>query len=458
MLSVLSLLLSIAEPCYGLEGTAQVEGRHLWVEYDMSLSEESATSLTEVCDDAWDVFVDELGWPAPPGPIAVRADLTADMAGGQCITVECGAEHVPRCHVFKPAFDAGLAARNNTAAHEIGHAFQYALMGAYTDSLTSWAWWMEGSATWISHYAQPHASVWSAMTSYIGNPQWALHNDFQEILNGNRGGHMYGTAVLAFFIDQYYGGPDTVRQTWEWGAEQSGERIFFPDAIEGVGIDFDEFWPHYLATLTVLDLEGGADVGAIPGHMVISELPGAGAPPPEARPEGLGIGIVRVPAGLGAEGMDLRVELDVDASVPWHAALAKTDGLEPGSEVIEYVRGEFDEAGHAVLVLPNFDGSAEGFLAVSPESIERTQFAYEIAAELVESGAGDTGETGAMTGGVGSSTGVATTGGTTSGTDTDGEPEAEAPEAGGCGCRSGQRDLPGWLWLVPLAAIRRRRA
>ncbi|MBC8071023.1 MAG: hypothetical protein IAG13_22050, partial [Deltaproteobacteria bacterium] len=308
--------------------------------------------------------------------------------------------------------------------------------------------WMEGSATWIEFHHAPHPRVWSRVDDYVANPQWTLHNEFADLFEGVRGGHMYGSVVLAFFLEQYYGGPDTVRATWEWGAERSGEQIFFRDAIEGIGLSFAEVWPHYLATMTVLDFEGGEGVAQIPAHTVISELPGSGAPPRASRPEGLGFGVVHLPAELGMPGMDLRVQVDGDASVPWHAVLARTDGVVPGSSVLDYVVAQWDDAGHGELLLPGFDGSAEVFLAVSPEALESTPFGYSITAELVPSSADSSATDDSMTGTATASEGSGDTGMATNSAEGD---------ASGCSCRSAGIRGGGVLLLMLAAPLRRRR-
>lgn len=436
MLDVALFLAMIPEPCYGLEGQAQVEGEHVWVEYDDDVSEMTAQRVTNASDAGWEHYVDVFGWPEPPGPIAVKIDLFPDDAAGQCITEMCGDEHVPRCLVFRPAVSAGTA--DVTAVHEVGHAFQYGLMGNYLDSLESWAWWMEGTAEYMTHTLMPNQGTWFSIDEYIENPHWMLHHGFSEFVVGTRSTHMYGTAIVAFFMDEYYGGPTTVRETWDWGAAHSGTPIFFPDAINGIGIDFAEFWPHYLARLSVLDLEIGPNLDRIPSHTVISELPGSGAPPPDVRPEGLGVGIVRFGADLGAPDMDLLVEVTADAAVPWHGVLARVDGVEPGSSVIDYEVGEFID-GVATLRLEGFDGSNDAFLVVSPESMERTPFDYQLAAELVPSEVegGSSSSGGEETTDIGTTTEVgSSSSGQPDETDTDGDAPA-ADGNSGCGCTAG---------------------
>lgn len=447
--SLVALVLALPEPCYGVDAPA-LEGTHVWMEYPASLSESQAMSVLEAADAAWDIYEGELGWLAPSQAMTVQADLVTDTAYGQCVTVACDDVEVPLCTIFGPSFDDGQQAQ--TSAHEMGHAFQYALMGGYLDSLASWAWWMEGTASWLETFYAEDPRVWDRVGEYVANPQWGLHSDFSDLFAGVRGSHMYGTAVLAFFLEQEYGGPDTVRAIWEWGATYSGEKIFFRDAIEGIGLSFDEVWPHYLAAISVLDIEGGENVAQIPGHMVIDQLPGEGAPPAASLPEGLGFGVVHLPAALGMPGMELRVEIDADASVPWHAVLARTDGVAPGSVVLDYVVATWDEAGHGELVLPAFDGSADAFLVVSPEAIEKDPFGYSLRALLVPTGSAD---------GSTSSDASSSDGGGTTGTD-EGGSGSEAPAAddgggAGCGCGSSQGSLGGaWGWL-PLVAWERRR-
>lgn len=455
MLDLALLLTMIAEPCYGLEGQSQVEGQHVWVEYD-DVTEMTAQRVADAADGGWDYYVDAFDWPAPPGPIAIRIDVFSDNAAGQCITEMCGDEHVPRCHVFGPAVSAGTA--DVTAVHEVGHAFQYGLMGNYLDSLESWAWWMEGTAEYMTHTHLPNDGTWYSISEYTENPHWMLHHGFSEVVSGTRSTHMYGTAVLAFFMDEYYGGPTTIRETWDWGAAQSGTRIFFPDAVNGIGLDFNEFWPHYLARLSVLDLSIGENLSQIPAHTVISELPGSGAPPPDVRPEGLGVGIIRFGADLGAPDMDLLVEVTGDPSVPWHAALARVDGVEPGSSVIDYVAAEF-EGGVATVRLEGFDGSNEAFLVVSPESIERTPFDYQLAAELVpsEEPSGSSSSGGEETTDIGTTTDAGSSTGEPSDTDTDEAPSSDAADESGCACAAGNGSFPPAFALTLLAALTLRR-
>ncbi|MGH1342602.1 MAG: DUF6055 domain-containing protein [Nannocystales bacterium] len=380
MFLLLTTALFAAEPCYGFSQPEQIEGEHVWVEYDENISQATAQAVVDEADAAWNDYVETFNWPAPPGPFSVIADFTDDSAFGRCITVECDGIDLPRCSVYEPAFTSGN--HLNTTAHELGHAFQYGITGPFGVSLSAWAWWMEGTAEYMSYRLQPVQGTVSVVETYLGNPQWQLHHKFSEFIAGDRTGHLYGTAVLAMFIDEYYGGPDTVRETWEWGSMQGEDPIFFRDAIEGIGISFDTFWPDYMAHVSTVDLSIGAEVSQLPAHLDFDTLPGAATPPDVYFPEGLGITFFRVPKGLGQPDSDLVVRILGDESIRWQGALARVENAVPGASVEDYVGAQSGDDGVVELVLSDFDGSHDVMVALSPETISPEPFAFSIEAEL----------------------------------------------------------------------------
>jgi hypothetical protein len=444
MLAVVVQALLLAEPCYGFSLPEQVETEHVWLEYDDNISRATAEAAAEVAEEAYVDYVETFDWPPPP-PFSILADFSLDGSFGRCITLECDdGSHLPQCQVYEPAFASGSYL--NTTAHEVGHAFQYGITGPFGVSLSQWAWWMEGTAEYMAYRLLPVPGTIGVIETYLGNPQWRLHHTFSEFITGVRTGHMYGTAVLAMFIDEYYGGPDTVRELWEWGALQPEDPIFFRDAVEGIGIAFDEFWPHYMARLSVVDLSVGPDVDQIPAHLEINALPGAATPPDIYFPEGLGMAFFRIPADLGQPNTSLVVRINGDDAVRWHGVLAEVDAVTPGGSVVNYVGAQSGDDGVVELVLEGFDGAFDVMIGLSPETIEPTPFAFSIEAELEEAPSSD--ETGDAPGSGSSTDAPATSDG-----DTDGAPSADAA-AGGCTTGG---PAPLWALLFVLAARRRFR-
>ena len=255
---------------------------------------------------------------------------------------------------------------------------------------------------------------------------------------------MYGTAVLAMFIDEQYGGPDTVREIWEWGAMQGEDPILFRDAVEGVGIEFDTFWPEYLAHLSVVDLSVGSQLDEIPAHLEFDGLPGAATPPEVYFPEGLGMAFFRVPASLGQPDATLVVRVLGDDAVRWHGALARVDAVTPGGHVLDFVGAQSDADGVVTLELPGFDGQHDVMVGLSPEALDPNPFAFGIEAELAFEEVTDGTSTG-------EDPGPASTG--TQDTD-DGPTQDEAGSNGGC--RVHRNANGAWLFVWALFFAHRR--
>ena len=234
---------------------------------------------------------------------------------------------------------------------------------------------------------------------------------------------------------------------------QGQDPIFFRDAIEGIGISFDTFWPDYMAHVSVVDLSIGSEVSQLPAHLDFDSLPGAATPPDIYFPEGLGITFFRVPKGLGQPNSDLVVRILGDESVRWHGALARVEDATPGATVEDYVGAQSGEDGVVELVLEGFDGSHDVMVALSPESIAPEPFSFSIEAELqpvevTEDTEGPEPE------------GSSSSGEEPLDTDTDGT-TASQDDAGSSGCsvgdsRSNGAPLLGIFGLV-LASSRRRR-
>ncbi|MBT3220386.1 MAG: hypothetical protein HN348_14970, partial [Proteobacteria bacterium] len=209
------------EPCYGHQWENRLEGEHFWVEWEEGvIGEPHAELLLEAVESARVTYVEEMGWPAPDPSIVVSVKIGLFGAAGACLTQTCDSGPLPLIEVYDVAYAA--ASPHSTATHEFGHAVQYTYMGSMTESLASWAWWMEGTAMWLQIHSDYEGRSWKwDANQYMANPQLALHHDALYLLDETTGPHMYGTMVLALYIEGRFG-EDGVRQTWETGAAYSG--------------------------------------------------------------------------------------------------------------------------------------------------------------------------------------------------------------------------------------------
>jgi hypothetical protein len=425
-----SLALAADEPCTGHVFEDRVSSEHFWVEWEPEiLTEDQALAIADYAEQARSVYVDELGWPMTEEAIvyAVRASEGSGI-GGLAQTETCDGVPVPQITLYLGEYSDSRAL--NVTAHELGHAAEYGYMSDYLDSVSSWLWWMEGSATWLAAQVDGDLALWASdVDGYMVSPQLGLHQGLSAFLYADRTNHMYGTAVIARYLQEQHGGAEVVRETWAYGGPLSGEKIYFPDALAAAGLDFDAVWAEWAARLPTVDLGWGVSLSQGPTLLTqVSELPASGEPEEDAQPQGLGFNIVSFEGGGQGRNQALSVVFDGDSSVAWTVVLVRAIETSPGSPVLGYVPLDVDENGHAEGWLSDFNNGVTGFLVVSPHSENRDERAWSWSAESID----DPGEMGATV-------------------TLNADPE-------GCGCASGGHSGAGFLGgLLALCGVRRRR-
>jgi len=379
MLFSLVLTAVAAPPCTGLTSDTYVEGAHFWVQWDETVADEAeALQVLAWAEHARSVYTG-LGWPITDETIAIRIEASTSVRG-QCSTAECDdGRIIPVITLYSDDFGRTY---ENMTSHEVVHAFEYYHTETFAKTITSWAWWTEGTATWLTTHADGDLEEWRRDSrDYFEYPWIGLHQTPLAYVDPQLSDFLYGTAFIAQYIEDRHG-VGKVLETWEYGAEYAGTPIYFPDAIEGVGLDWEDFWYDFMATAAVIDIPYGDDLAT--GTFIeknVRQLPAGGSPKDARQPQGLGLSIVHFKSDLGEEGMDLVVSFEGDPSVEWLGLLMVADQMGPGSSVRDVVRMEISE-GVGVASLPDFDGSAEAFLVVSPMEMSLDPHDYAWSAEL----------------------------------------------------------------------------
>ena len=414
-----SIALAAGPPCVPLSSEFHVEGEHFWVQWDAPVADEQEAQQVLAWAEEARATYKELGWEVTDETLLIRIQESPSN-GGLCSTTECeGGVISPVITLFSTA--PGKTTENTTK-HEVVHAFEYAYMGTYLDAITSWSWWVEGTATWLTTHADGDLLNWRLdARDYLENPWIGLHQPPTAYSDPVLSDFLYGTAFIAQYLEDEHG-MDAVRQTWEFGGEHTGTPLYFPDVIEGVGIPWEPFWQDYLASVSVLDTPYGGDFAAgafIEKH--VRELPAEGTPKKSRQPQGMGLSIIHFASAVGQADRSLEVSFEGDPSVPWIGVLVKTRRPGPGGKVKEIIPLSIEE-GQGSATLADFDGSREAYLVVSPQDISLEPRDFTWKAEL------------------------------------GGGPEAPTSKGpGGCGCASAAPSLGGWALLLALMGLRRRR-
>ena len=415
MLGTWIVAAALATPCAPIESANFLEGDHFWIEWDPAVCDtEAAQQILDWSEEARTIYMDELGYAFTDQTILIRVEDFGGV-GGLATTVACPDGSLsPLLTLYAANIgDPG----ENTSKHEVVHAVQYAYMGSYIDGITSWPWWMEGCAMWTTTFADDNFLEWAGRAEdYLETPWIGLHQTPLAYSDPQRSRFLYGTGLIAQFLSDA-DSPEAVRRTWEYGQTVTGTPIYFPDAIEAAGLEWEPFWTDFMAAVTVLDIpQSNYFSEAVFVEDKVGSLPAQGSPDEEREPQGMGLSVVHFRKVVGQPGRDLEVTFEGDPDVPWMAVLVRTRGKGPGGKVLDVVPVEVGADGKGQASLTEFDGTKEGWLVVSPQSLDLEPREFTWSAQLNEL------------------------------------PTEEEPK--GCGCDS--TGGLGWAWLGALLLWRRR--
>jgi MYXO-CTERM domain-containing protein len=427
-----------ATTCFGQYGENQITGDHFAVEWDDgSVSQATAEAFLDDLEYGYEVEVEEHGWqpPAGDGDYLMLAYIADQNTGGAYTTVEsCGGIYAPYIVAGKDAVSYG-AWTEEMAAHEFNHSLQF------NYSFAPEFWWWEATATYIEDIVRPNTNGWADyVTGYASNPNIALNassQSDQEIF-----WHMYGMAIWGFYLNDWQGGEETVRATWENAASQRGQYDYSAkQMVRDLGLDWQDTYIDFITRNVSMDYDQHRFFPTITEYDHVRSLPASGEGSGTARPQGYGQNYIRISGGEGAG--DLHVTFHGDSDTSWAFVVAETDGTHVTRSVSTVAQdGEGD------LTLEDY-GDDDVFLVVSPLDEADDKHGYSWEAELVAPVATD-------------DTGTADTDGTPDGTDDgtdDANPDADGGveiDSAGCGCATPAAS-PGSAWLVGLAVLAARR-
>lgn len=431
--------------CFGQQKANRLLGSRFVVEWDSGIDSDTAQDFLDALEYAYDVEIDQLGWRAPAG--ADRYLLPAyvergNYAGAYTTVGTCGGDYLPYIVAYAGSFSSGNW-YETMALHEFNHALQF------NYSFAPEFFWWEATATYIEEQVLPNSNWWSTyVVGYSQNPQLAMSaysQSDQDVFY-----HMYGMSIWGFYLDEYQGGPDIVRQTWEAAVDERGQYNFsMEEMLDELGIDFLGAYTDFTARNAAMEYREHRYYTSVDTVDSVSKLPADGGSSSRTAPAGYGQNYIKFKASAGDGEKTLTVHFHGDSGADWLAQLVEVNN----TSVLRTAVGTVN-AGEATIELEAF-GDQDVYLVVSPlQNNDRTKD-YTWEAELTEPPPTDTGDSGAENGG---DTGADNGGDTGDDGDTDGE--VTKFSLAGCGCATGGNPAQGAVALLGLAglvALRRRR-
>ncbi|MFH1470072.1 MAG: DUF6055 domain-containing protein [Pseudomonadota bacterium] len=379
-------------PCFGHQSSNYRLTDHFSIEWESDADADLVDAFAEALEHSFQREVNELGWTRPLGTdqYPMLAYLAHDdrYQGAYTTVDRCSnIGYVPYIVAYSGSW-ASASWADTMAAHEFNHTIQFS---------TSYApefWYWEATAIWMEEQVYPAANWWAYyVEAYTQRPDLGLtaSDDRDQTLFY----HMYGAAIFNFLLDNWFGGPDLVRQMWE-DASHEWSQYDYPvwENVEGIGLDWEEVYRTFLAANTVMDYTEHATFPTITRHEQVTSLPGEGASSASDEPQSLGANYIRFDDSLAAGG-DLHVTIQVESGPEqWFVQLVSVEGSEVGEVVpIDVSSGEGDawiafRGDDVYLVVSPWDDDAMGY---HYDWTSAPSWSYTWQAELGDGGTGDTG-------------------------------------------------------------------
>jgi len=232
-------------------------------------------------------------------------------------------------------------------------------------------------------------------------------------------------AIWAFYLDEYQGGLETVRGTWEAAIGERGTYTFSQEeALDELDLDFRAAYLDFVARNVLMDYADQRSIPDVDTVGRVDALPADGGEDGRRAPEGWGQNYVSIDDGLG-EG-DLVVTFTGDDDVEWAVLLVEHDTR----DILRVAESTF-EGGSGTVTLEGYGAHPVGLVVTPLDDSDSSQdYAYTI--DLIVPEPDDTGDAAA---------------------DDDGD-----RVYGGCGCASAPGRSSGLFGgLIALALLARRR-
>jgi MYXO-CTERM domain-containing protein len=309
-----------------------------------------------------------MGWQEPRGTDAylVLAFVSGfDFAGAVTSEVGCGGTEAPFIIAGKAAFGNGTWYQD-MAGHELNHASQFSY-----GKVHEFYYW-EATATWIVEYIYPSHNMWSQyITGYSNAPYLAINKSSQQ--DQVIALHMYGMAVFNFYLDEYVGGPELIRELWEYSLTHGGNYdLWMGEALTDLGYDWSEIYDEFIATNTVMDYAEQSYFPTVKVSDTVNAFPASGGKSGNKKPEGYGQNYIKIKTGGAVEEHpDLMLAFEGDDSVEWSVQLVtEMEGLVHTTHKVDVVEGQ----GEATLM--NYGGFDKIWMVVSPLTTKSKAYSY----------------------------------------------------------------------------------
>jgi len=247
---------------HGYSASNQYQTDHFNVKWGSSgsFSNETIQMIGQALEDAWDIEVENLGYPDPSGADEYYIDFYIGNTGDDvpninfegAYTTIYGDYPFPSYIVIHPDIVSSQSATRDVSAHEFFHVIQFGIVVRQncfygSDDM----WWWEATATWMEDV------VWDDINNYAyyifpyaETPQESLPSDKSFYFP-------YSRAIWGKYLSENHGGNDAIKSIWT-GCSNRGV-LYGTDAYLSSfdGYSLKKAYGEFMAKNAVLDYEEG---------------------------------------------------------------------------------------------------------------------------------------------------------------------------------------------------------
>ena len=226
--------------------------------------EEYVLNMGMIFEQVWSFHIDSMGFDHPPlnssGLYEVRIENLPSFYFGYAVAMGNGAScqsYIKMRNSYSSSQFSEHSEEENiqvTAVHEFFHAIQFDY-NCY--ALDQSLWFLEATAVWSEDELYDNVNdLYRYMPSWFSNPGRPIFE--------SSGIHMYGSFILFQYIDEHFGGRETIRMCWESSRDQASSTTdvtydAIDNALEPYGASFEDAYLRMRIANRILSNDPGAE-------------------------------------------------------------------------------------------------------------------------------------------------------------------------------------------------------
>ena len=225
---------------------------------------EYVINMGMIFEEVWAFHIDSMGFDPPPlnssGHYEVRIENLPSFYFGYAVAIGNGAScqsYIKMRNSYSSSQFSEHSEEENiqvTAVHEFFHAIQF---DYNCHALDQSLWFLEATAVWSEDELYDDVNdLYRYMPSWFSNPNKPIFE--------SSGNHMYGSFILFQYIDEHFGGRETIRKCWESSRDLANSNTdvtydAIDNALESHNVSFEDAYLRMRIANRILSNEPGAE-------------------------------------------------------------------------------------------------------------------------------------------------------------------------------------------------------